>query len=335
MVAALLCDSIRKKFEKGFLVGCLYLDLSKAFDTMGHSIILNKLMLHGVSGSELLWFTDYLFHRTQTVEIANISSTQHVVTTGVPQGSILGPLLFIIFFNDLLDIIVHSEIIQYADDTVIFFGDKCTKTIENALNVDLQSVAKYCEENELILNLKAGKTEVMLLGTAKRIKLYGENLTIIYNNSKINCVSQYVYLGNLIDQHLNLSSNFDRSYKKASGRLRLLQSVRRYLTTRASEIVYELMILPLLTYSHTIKTTYTNSQIAKLCSLENRAAKIIGIKLVKSTIGVVEKQICEFVKSSIKKDFQHSVFDNYYDVISHGKTTRNNNCLLRFPQVKL
>jgi len=72
-----------------------------------------------------------------------------------------------------------------------------------------------------------------------------------------------------------------------------------------------------------------------LCSLENRAAKIIGINSVKSMIDSVEKQICEFVKNSIKKDFQHPIFDNYYDVISHGKMTRNNNCSLRFPQVKL
>ena len=91
----LLCDSIRKSFENAHLVGCLFLD-SKAFDTMGHSIILEKLLLHGVNGHELLWLTDYLFNRTQTVEINNNSSTTENIQSGVPQGSILGPLLFIV-----------------------------------------------------------------------------------------------------------------------------------------------------------------------------------------------------------------------------------------------
>ena len=84
---------------------------------MGHSLIIEKLLLHGVSGPELDWFTDYLFNRTQTVEINNILSSKEAITSGVPQGSILGPLLFIVFFNDLCDFVKHSSIIQYADDT--------------------------------------------------------------------------------------------------------------------------------------------------------------------------------------------------------------------------
>ena len=78
LAATLLCDSVRKGFEGGLLVGCLFLDLSKAFDTMGHSLIIEKLMLHGVSGPELAWVTDYLFNRTQTVDIDNHLSSKEV-----------------------------------------------------------------------------------------------------------------------------------------------------------------------------------------------------------------------------------------------------------------
>ena len=98
LAATLLCDSVRKGFEGGLLVGCLFLDLSKAFDTMGHSLIIEKLMLHGVSGPELAWVTDYLFNRTQTVDIDNHLSSKEAIHLGVPQGSILGPLLFIVLF---------------------------------------------------------------------------------------------------------------------------------------------------------------------------------------------------------------------------------------------
>ena len=112
------------------LVGCLFLDLSKAFDAMRHSIIPEKLLLHGVNGHELLWLTDYLFNRTQTVEINNNFLTTENILSGVPQGSILGPLLFIVFFNDFSDFLCQSNVIQYADDTVIFFSAKSTNIID-------------------------------------------------------------------------------------------------------------------------------------------------------------------------------------------------------------
>ena len=207
----MLCDSIRKSFENGHLVGCLFLDLS-----MGHSIILEKLLLHGVNGHELFWLTDYLFNRTQTVEINNNFSTTENILFGVPQGSILGPLLFIVFFNDFSDFLCQSNVIQYADDTVIFFSVKLTNIIDSVLNNDLRDIVKYCEENELLLNFKKRKIEVMLLGTAQRMKRHDHKIEIIHNGSKVNSVTEYCYLGSIIDQHLSLSTSFDRAYKKAA-----------------------------------------------------------------------------------------------------------------------
>ena len=153
--------------DVGNLVGCIYLDLSKAFDTIGHSILLHKLNTNGVEGLELAWFTDYLFNRTQLVEIQNTRSRPYSITSGVRQGSILGPLMSIVFFNDLKGSIDKSEVIAYADDTVIFFADKEVQSIEDALNHDMTLIRDYCYRNELVLNLKKGKTEVMLFGTSQ------------------------------------------------------------------------------------------------------------------------------------------------------------------------
>ena len=91
---------------------------------------------------------------------------------------------------------------------------------------------KYCKEKELLLNFKKGKTEIMLLGTAQRMKRHGHKLEIIHIGSKVNSVTEYFYLGSIIE-HLSLSTNFDRAYKKTAARLRLLSHVRRYLTTKA------------------------------------------------------------------------------------------------------
>ena len=178
---------------------------------MGHSIILEKLLLHGVSGSELLWITDYLFNGTQTVEMNNTFSTKENIMSSVTQGSILGSLLFIVFFNDFNDFVCQSKVIQYADDTVIFFAAKSTNIIEPTLNNDLRAIVKYCEENELLLNFKKGKTEVMLLGTAQRKKRHGHHLTTVHNETIINSVTEYCYLGNLIDQHLFLQTLIART----------------------------------------------------------------------------------------------------------------------------
>ena len=317
------------------MVGCVYLDLSKTFDTISHSILLDKLSLYGVQGSELAWFTDYIFSTTQLVEMFNIRSSVRSINTGVSQGSILGPLMFVIYFNDLQDHIIHGDIIQYADDTVKFFTDNKLETIQKALNEDMEQIGDYCRKNELLLNLKKGKTEVMLFGTAQRLRQQKENLEIVYNNTVINFVTEYLYLGNIPDNHLTLAKNINRSFKRASNRLRLLQYVRRNLTGKSAELIYKSMILPIPTHSSAIKTSINDSQNAKYESLERRASKVIGSNTIPKTRVVIESQICSLVQHCLHKNLGHETFDSYFEVMKHSKHTRNNNFSLRLPAVKL
>ena len=163
MTATLLCDNIRKEMNNGKMVGAVFLDLSKAFDTIGHGVLLEKLYSYGVRGSELELFKDYLFDRTQIVEIENTQSRETNIHCGVPQGSILGPLLFIVFFNDLIDHI-NINIINYADDTVLYYPAKNVDKIESVLNKEMKNVGEYCDVNELLLNLKRGKRNLCCLG---------------------------------------------------------------------------------------------------------------------------------------------------------------------------
>ena len=182
----------------------------------------------------------------------------------------MGPLLFIAFTNNQSDYIELASVIIYADDTVLYVSHESKEKIDNDLNQDIQNVLSYFRKNELVKYLKKGKTETMLFGTTKRLKTAGE-IHFLYNNQRINFTEIYKYLGNIVDHHLNFSENFEKSYKKASSRLRLLERMRCYLTSKAARLVYITMIIPLLTSSCTLKSPYNNTQKLKYNSLDRKA----------------------------------------------------------------
>ena len=156
---------------------------------------------------------------------------------GVPQGSILGPLLFMICFNDFHTCLRHAKTIKFADDTVLYFSYTDFHVIENSLNDDMEHVFEFLTENELILNAKKGKTEVMLFGTSKRLSKLTVNLNICYGGETLNQTNRYKYLGTLLDPSLSLNDNFNVTYKKASSRLRLLEVLKENLTDKARKCV--------------------------------------------------------------------------------------------------
>ena len=120
-----------------FVTDAVYVDLSKAFDTIGHSVLLQKLSTYGVKDKELEWFNSYLFNRKKYVFVNRNISSPKPVYCGVPQGSIFGSLLFIFFINDLSNYIEHVSVIMYSEDTVLYVSHESKKKIENDLNQDM------------------------------------------------------------------------------------------------------------------------------------------------------------------------------------------------------
>ena len=154
-------DEVLLNMEKGHICGAVFLDLTKAFDTVDHGILISKLSSVGISPSALEWFTSYLSNRKQGTSCENELSEALPVTFSVPQGSILGPLLFLVYINDLPAVIEHSEISMYADDTVLYCFSKVSHQLESKLNEDLYNVALWLKVNKLTLNLS--KTKSMLI----------------------------------------------------------------------------------------------------------------------------------------------------------------------------
>ena len=318
------------------MVGALFLDLSKAFDTMSHDLILSKLSEFGVASLEREWFADYLFGRLQLVQIGNQYSSPFSATSAVPQGSILGPLLFLIFFDDLKKQLSETRCIQYANDTVIFVAHEDVKIIEKILNDELRKLQGYFRNNELVLNLKKGKTETVLFGTAKRLSKQIQNsLSVEIDGVPVHHVESYVYLGNQLDSKLTLTNNFDKAYKRATGRLSLLIKLRSFLNYEAACKIFEMVIVPIVMYSSMISLQLTSIQKRKLQSLSNRAKRIIGGNVkIKGIESRMMMNACNFVKQCLDGKSCES-FLNYFEINKHSKKTRNNNKLLKLPSIRL
>ena len=156
----------------------------------------------------------------------------------------------------------------------------------------------------------------------------------MYEGSKINFVTQYNYLGNIIDKHLNLNVNFHRSYKLGSTRLRLLERLRPYLTVDATSNVYMSMIVPIMTYSSTVRIPCNDTHCKKLQSLDRRANFIIK-STVMSIVSCLNRDICMLVKRCLLNEFNLDTFNNYFEIFNHKMKTRNNNQSIRLPRVKL
>ena len=146
----------------------MFLDLKKAFDTVDHEILLGKLNAYGISGMAGNWFRSYLSERQQTCVINGRSSNSRFVRCGIPQGTILGPLLFLIYINDLPNCLTYSRARMFADDTNLTYASNNIYDINNKFNEDLASVAEWLSANKLTLN--QSKTEFMLIGSRQRIK---------------------------------------------------------------------------------------------------------------------------------------------------------------------
>ena len=337
--ATILLDSIRDNVDKGRLVGAVFVDLSKAFDTVSHAMLLDKLPLYGVEGKELEWFKDYLFFRKAKVAYNGCFSQENALLTGVPQGSILGPLLFLVLFNDVVDVIEHSSILKYADDIVLYVADKDIQSIKAKLSKDMDCLADWLKSNELVLNLKKGKTESLLFGTSQRIAKQTEPFEIkLSHQTVINNTTEYKYLGVRVDSSLNLNSNFNACYKKASGKLRLLAKIRSYLDQATAATIYHSMILPTFTYCGILQLKYTNTQMSRLSSLHTRALKIVSGDVrpnqkLTSVVNANKTRACKLVRKCLERETCEQL-QNYFTLQEHERQTRNNNYTLKLPRIK-
>ena len=223
---------------------------------------------------------------------------------------------------------------MFADDTVVFYAGKSAEEIESVLNSELENIFRYFIKNDLIVNLRKGKTEALLFVTRRRLNMLYGKLALRFGPFEIKSTNNYKYLGSVIDESLTFSENFNRNHKKASSRLRLLNALRPNLDDKTSTLIYTTMVTHLLMFNSIINLNLTVTQINRLTSLDKRAKMITNNIKITPLHDCICKHACKIAKKVITGDICSNL-KNYFVVNNHSKQTRNTNFLLKVPRIKL
>ena len=229
-----LLESIQKALDDGQFACGIFIDLEKAFDTVSHDILLEKLNHYGIRGIANDWFRSYLSDRTQFISINGFNSDYKTVKYGVPQGSVLGPLLFLIFINDLNIAIKNSETFHFADDTCLLNIKDSIKKINKVVNKDLKFLIQWLHANKISLNV--AKTEVIIFRRKKKQLDFDLNLKIC--GKKLQASSYVKYLGIYLDQYLDWSPHVNHLSHKLVKANAMLCKLRHYVNEATIKSIY-------------------------------------------------------------------------------------------------
>ena len=266
-----LYDRVSKAVDKNEFVIGIFIDLSKAFDTIDHSILLKKLEHYGIRGLALDWFQSYLRNRKQFVHYNGFSSSISGVTCGVPQGSILGPLLFIIYVNDIMNSCKLLHFILFADDTNLIYSNSNFDMLINNVNQELCNLTNWFQSNRLSLNVK--KTHYILFGS-KHVPLNVNN-NIYLNNNVIEKVSCTKFLGITVDEHLNWHNHISNLTSQLSRSIGILNRVRYILPRQTLLTLYFTLVHPRLLYGIIAWGNVSPTALNNVICLQKKAIRTI------------------------------------------------------------
>jgi len=338
-----LLDKIINDMDENKCPINVYMDLSKAFDTLDHSILLDKLHHYGFRGNSLNLLKSYLSDRSQFVEFNNITSEPFKIKCGVPQGSILGPLMFIIYINDLPNTTNSFSPIIYADDTTLLTSLNFTSLNNSypSLNQELNLISDWLKVNKLSLNIE--KTKAMIFHTPNRRI---NPPTLIIDEIQIDYVEKFNFLGLIIDKNLKWNFHVDAVAKKVCKTLGIMNRLKRLLPKHALLNIYNALILSYLNYG----LINWGHKADRLLKLQKRAVRIItnspynahsnnlfkqlNLLKVRDLCALHDYKFCYKMYNSMLPDyFQNDMLNRLNENSSHIHFTRQAHHL-RLPAVR-
>ena len=274
-----LLGEVLKNLENKKYTLAIFLDLSKAFDTLEHEVVIKKLARYGIRGTCLEWFKSYLTNRSMRLKCRTSLSPEEVksktydVNYGTPQGSCLGPLVFLVFCNDLHLHLEHTKCIQFADDTTIYTGSKNLNYLKYCIEQDLCTLQDWFNANKLTLNVE--KT-VRMLFSPNQNNHNDKNIKVELNSTILPMVQSVKFLGTWIDSTLNWKTHLEKLSLRITSRNCLLKRGKRLLNLHALKVLYYAQIHSLIQYGIVLWGNMINkSQVEKLQKLQNISVRQI------------------------------------------------------------
>ena len=264
----IIYDEIVRNLDKGMDVRFIFCDVSKAFDRVWHKGLLYKLKKYGIKGNLHRWFTSYLTDRRQRVVVDGCHSDWKTVDAGVPQGSVLGPFLFLLFINDIVDY-VSNKIKLFADDTSLYCVVDDEQSAAESLNQDLDSLAQWASDWGVKFN--ESKTKSVYFTRKNNI-----DVTPLYmNNVQLENVSGHKHLGLFLSSDAKWSEHIQDIYSKACKRVNIMRYLKNKIDRKSLEKIYIGFIRPILEYGNIIWDNCTSEESELLESVQLEAARII------------------------------------------------------------
>ena len=333
-----LSDQILAASDKGCYTGMILIDLQKAFDTLDHSLLLDKLGLLNFSNDTISWFKSYLSNRTFLVNVESVFSDPADLRCGVPQGSILGPLLFLLYINDLPQAVADCDVRLYADDTCISFTHKNIPTIELKLNTDFNNLCDWFVDNKLSIHFGEDKTKSILF-SPKNKRIRADPIVISRHDVTLKQFPTVEYLGCLLDETLSGREMALKVLKKINGKLRFLYRQGKYLNPRLRRMLCNTLIqphfdfacsawYPNLTHGLKTKLQIAQNKCIRYCLFLNNREGIRYKHLKEINWLPVKDRVNQFIAASVYKFINNLAPVYMADVFTKSgitRTTRSSN----------